>query len=144
MKMPSGKSFALFFAGFGVGIASLIGASMVFYLFVIGPMANKALTQANHRAPPFPAATLTPAVLQGRWTSLSGKPLDVASLKGKVTVLNVWATWCPPCRAELPSLQQLAAHYAAAPDVAVVCVSTEPLAKTRSEMKDPAMQDLLF
>ncbi len=32
--------------------------------------------------------------------TLDGKPLDVADLKGKVVVLNVWGSWCPPCRAE--------------------------------------------
>ncbi|MEE1797606.1 TlpA family protein disulfide reductase [Streptomyces sp. NPDC101062] len=34
--------------------------------------------------------------------TLEGKQLDVADLKGKVVVLNVWGSWCPPCRAEAP------------------------------------------
>ncbi|MFG2330707.1 TlpA family protein disulfide reductase [Streptomyces sp. NPDC048604] len=34
--------------------------------------------------------------------TLDGKQLDVAALKGKVVVLNVWGSWCPPCRAEAP------------------------------------------
>ena len=38
---------------------------------------------------------------------LKGRPLSLASLQGKVVVLNVWATWCPPCRAEMPALQRL-------------------------------------
>lgn len=39
-----------------------------------------------------------PNAIQGE--TLDGKQLDVADLKGKVVVLNVWGSWCPPCRAE--------------------------------------------
>ena len=39
--------------------------------------------------------------------SLEGGAANLAPFAGKTIVLNVWATWCPPCRAELPSLQRL-------------------------------------
>ncbi|MFC8505637.1 TlpA family protein disulfide reductase [Streptomyces sp. NPDC057411] len=40
--------------------------------------------------------------------TLEGKQLDVAGLKGKVVVLNVWGSWCPPCRAEAPHFAKVA------------------------------------
>jgi cytochrome c biogenesis protein CcmG/thiol:disulfide interchange protein DsbE len=44
---------------------------------------------------------------------LDGKPLDLATEKGNVVFLNVWATWCGPCRFETPELQALQNQYAA-------------------------------
>ncbi len=37
----------------------------------------------------------------------SGKQIDAANLKGKVVFINFWATWCPPCIAEMPSIDKL-------------------------------------
>ena len=38
-------------------------------------------------------------------TTLEGQPVDVATFRGSVVVLNVWGSWCPPCRKEAPDLQ---------------------------------------
>lgn len=46
-------------------------------------------------------------------TFLDGKPLSLAGEKGNVVFLNVWATWCGPCRFETPELQALQNQYAA-------------------------------
>ncbi|MGX2996606.1 TlpA family protein disulfide reductase [Streptomyces sp. JNUCC 64] len=39
--------------------------------------------------------------------TLEGEELDLADYKGKVVVLNVWGSWCPPCRAEAPGFQKV-------------------------------------
>ncbi|MBS1234910.1 MAG: thiol:disulfide interchange protein, partial [Nitrospirae bacterium] len=38
---------------------------------------------------------------------LAGKNISLSAFKGKVVLLNFWATWCPPCRAEMPALNKL-------------------------------------
>jgi peroxiredoxin len=44
---------------------------------------------------------------------LAGNPVSLAGLRGKVVIVNFWATWCPPCRAEMPSMEQLHRELAA-------------------------------
>jgi peroxiredoxin len=44
---------------------------------------------------------------------LGGDTISLAMLAGEVVVLNIWATWCPPCREEMPGLQELHETYAA-------------------------------
>lgn len=40
-------------------------------------------------------------------TDMTGAPVNLDDLRGEVILLNIWATWCPPCREEMPSMQRL-------------------------------------
>jgi thiol-disulfide isomerase/thioredoxin len=49
------------------------------------------------------------------FTDGAGKPHTLADFKGQVVVMNLWATWCAPCKAEMPTLAKLQAAYATQP-----------------------------
>jgi peroxiredoxin len=67
-----------------------------------------------------------------RLPALTGPEVDLAALRGKVVVLNFWATWCPPCVAEMPSLERL--HRETSGDgVVVLTVSVDQDAAALAE-----------
>jgi len=61
-------------------------------------------------------------------TDMQGQPWHLADLKGKVVLVNFWATWCPPCRKEMPDLQALYDKYKDQGFV-VLAISDEEAAK---------------
>jgi len=58
-------------------------------------------------------------------TDLDGKKLSLAELKGKVVLLNFWATWCKPCVAEMPSIQTLYKKYETDPNFKIMAISCD-------------------
>lgn len=60
-----------------------------------------------------------------RLTDLNGKTWDLAALRGKTVFMNFWASWCGPCRLELPHLQELADQYKDRPDVQFITLNMD-------------------
>ena len=58
---------------------------------------------------------------------LKGKPVTLSSLKGKVVLVNFWATWCPPCRKEMPDLDVIYTHYK--DQLVILAISDEDMSK---------------
>jgi thiol-disulfide isomerase/thioredoxin len=59
-----------------------------------------------------------------RFENGQGKPLSLADFRGKIVLLNMWATWCAPCRREMPTLERLQATLGG-PDFQVVALSLD-------------------
>jgi thiol-disulfide isomerase/thioredoxin len=60
-----------------------------------------------------------------RFSDSKGKTFTLQDLKGKVVFLNFWATWCPPCLAEMPSINKLYERYKNDPQVVFVLVDAD-------------------
>ena len=137
------KSFGLFAAGFA-SCGLLIVASFVwFYVARVAPAMDQARKPSATRHSIFPSERL-PVVLDEHWVKTDGTALDLSTMRGKVVVLNVWATWCSPCMGELPSLVKLAAHYATADDVKVVCITNESPAQILGELKSAGILAIAY
>ena len=59
---------------------------------------------ARGRFLPVEVGSASPEV---RATDMRGAPVQLSSLRGQVVLLNIWATWCGPCRQEMPSMERL-------------------------------------
>jgi thiol-disulfide isomerase/thioredoxin len=58
------------------------------------------------------------------FTDSEGRPMRLSSFRGKAILLNIWATWCSPCRDEMPALNRLQSSLAG-PDFEVVALSID-------------------
>jgi thiol-disulfide isomerase/thioredoxin len=78
--------------------------------------------------PPAPTAELTPSHGAGTqpataFTGPDGKPVTLAAFRGRPLLINLWATWCAPCVAEMPAIDRLAASEKGR--LAVVAISQD-------------------
>ena len=109
-------------------VAALIGAAAV--LYVIGsasfkPKQSADLSDLKRGAlvklviPPAP----TPAP-DTPFTDEAGKTVRLSDFRGQVVVVNLWVSWCPPCKTEMPTLARLQAAYAVQP-LKVVAITVD-------------------
>ncbi len=101
----------------------IVGLLLVAVILVTAGCGNKkapekketSIGKAVSQNPPAPDFTLT---------DLNGNTVTLSKLKGKVVVLDFWATWCGPCVRSFPAMQQAVNKYKNDPDVVFLFINT--------------------
>jgi thiol-disulfide isomerase/thioredoxin len=108
-----------FWTGFGFGVLAFLflfvagAAILVFWVTrTMSPRSSLGKSPGSSpgsflSAPPFPAAAVGSSDFTLGLENPDGTPFDASAVRGKTVFLNYWATWCGPCRAEMPAIQRL-------------------------------------
>ena len=109
---------------------AIMGAALGLMVYVNAPGggapasddASAPLTIKNANAPTAAAGKLA---IDFKLKDLRGKTISLFSLRGKVVFLNIWATWCGPCREEMPSIENLYEKLGGDRDFVILAVSQD-------------------
>lgn len=94
--------------------STTVSAMMLLALAGVSGRETTPITSAPGQTPrPAGVCTAAPKAAKLNFTlkDVAGRPVKLADFKGKVVLLNFWATWCVPCRAEIPELVDLQSAY---------------------------------
>jgi Peroxiredoxin len=113
-----------------------VGALVAIGAFVVMAWANQ------HRLEPVVVGRPAPNFTV---TNLRGEPVQLADYRGKVILVNIWATWCPPCIREMPSIERLYQTVRMQPggeDFEVLAVSVDASADRPNALGGVTREDL--
>jgi len=107
------------------------------------PTFVRRVREASTSAPQLVLRGIPQPLPELRFTDVSGVATSLAAFRGRVVLLNIWATWCPPCREEMPTLDRLQAALGG-PGFEVVALSIDEggLSVVRAFLRRAAIQHL--
>ncbi len=113
-------------------------------IFLLGAGLIPLLVNAQQKAlagvtPILPPVTTNFSAPQLALTDLQGNPVSLEEYRGQVILVNNWATWCPPCKIEMPELQAYYTAHAAQGFVIVAIESGEPADKVAAFVQEYGM-----
>jgi thiol-disulfide isomerase/thioredoxin len=107
--------------------------AIVIVVLLIAALLGIGLRYHSSSSPDQPGLS-TAALFAATFPDAEGKQQPLKQWQGKILVVNFWATWCPPCREEMPELSQLQEQYRGH-NLAVVGISVENVTQIRDFVK---------
>jgi thiol-disulfide isomerase/thioredoxin len=153
---PSKRRFSLILvgvvAGLAVGLAGVYGFSALTRNAGGDPACRPAVELAKKVAPfargEVAAVNVAKSPLKVpdlAFNDAAGKPLSLASFRGRTVLLNLWATWCVPCRKEMPTLDALQGELGGRRfEVVAVNIDTRDPDKPKAFLKQIGVQKLAY
>jgi cytochrome c biogenesis protein CcmG/thiol:disulfide interchange protein DsbE len=120
----SRSAFGLLFAGLG-----LILLAVLLAIYLVNRPADDALQPTDFSAIPAAVHYSAPTL---ELSDVSGASRKLSEYDGQIILVNLWATWCPPCRAEMPLLQQFYERHRDAGFTVIAIEDGEPPSDVRS------------
>ncbi len=96
----SRSSLGLLVAGLGLIV---LGGASAYYVYMLRQQADSSQQATDFSAVPAAVQYAAPSL---SLSDLGGVPHQLSDYRGQVVLVNLWATWCPPCQAEMPLFQQ--------------------------------------
>jgi thiol-disulfide isomerase/thioredoxin len=133
-------------------VAALIGVAALLYIMLqsstkpapvvaTGPVARAPLKPLSEKLTRPAQPTPPPDYV---FYNDAGKPVRIADFKGKVVFLNLWATWCGPCKIEMPTIAKAAAAYKGKPVEFVTLSIDKPEAAVQAKLFISRQEPLRF
>ena len=119
------QSLALLVVGLGLILVAVVA-------FLAIPKAQTEVQQIDTSAQPVAVDFAAPEV---RLTDLDNNPVALSDYRGQVVLYNAWATWCPPCKEEMPTLNAYYLDHRQAGFVVVAIEDGEPVAEVADYVK---------
>jgi len=153
---PSKRRFSLILvgvvAGLAVGLAGVYGFSALTRNAGGDPACRPAVALAQKVAPLARGEVAAVNVAKSplkipdlAFKDAAGKPLSLASFRGRTVLLNLWATWCVPCRKEMPTLDALQGELGGPGfEVVAVNIDTRDPDKPKEFLKQIGVQKLAY
>ncbi len=142
--------------GLALGMAAALALAGVFYVRTTGPDKQNACPAsaplATRLAPLMKgavAAAVAPrqarALPELEFLDPSGRPTSLAAMRGKTLLINIWATWCAPCREEMPTLDKLQAKLGSKDfEVVIINIDTARRERAPAFLKEIGVKNLAF